>query len=208
MFNAEPEHVDLRVKRTRRLLKQAFNELLAETDFENITVHAITERAQVNRATFYLHFEDKYALLSYSIRENLQGLMDQRLPDAQTFTGANLRALTVIACEFVNQFYLHCYPNISAHGNMIVVAQMQMVVYDILREWLTKPKQEPLPDGVTEQNAASILSWVIFGVAFQAARTDDKHTPEQLADQMLAFMTSGLSAYLSTSLPDLVPIER
>ena len=48
---------DLRVKRTRQLLRQAFCQLVAEGDINRITVKALTERAGVNRKTFYLHYE-------------------------------------------------------------------------------------------------------------------------------------------------------
>ncbi|MBB3172137.1 AcrR family transcriptional regulator, partial [Parvibacter caecicola] len=43
---------DLRVKRTRQLLRQAFCQLVAEGDINRITVKALTERAGVNRKTF------------------------------------------------------------------------------------------------------------------------------------------------------------
>ena len=64
--------VDPRIKRTRQLLHRAFHELLAEKTFEEITVHDIAERSMVNRATFYDHFPDKFALLEDIIAENFQ----------------------------------------------------------------------------------------------------------------------------------------
>ncbi len=64
--------VDPRVKRTRKLLQQAFLELFQEKGFAAISIQDITERATVNRATFYAHFQDKYALLDSIIREQCQ----------------------------------------------------------------------------------------------------------------------------------------
>ena len=55
--------VDPRVKRTRQLLQRAFLELFEEKGIESIGIQEITDRATVNRATFYAHFPDKYALL-------------------------------------------------------------------------------------------------------------------------------------------------
>ena len=63
------EKLDPRVKRTRGLILGAFESLLAEKNFESISVQDVTEKAQINRATFYAHFEDKYALLNYSITQ-------------------------------------------------------------------------------------------------------------------------------------------
>src|SRR5215813_3050174 len=88
--------VDPRVLRTRQLLQQAFNELMAEKDFHSITVQDITERARVNRATFYAHFEDKYALLNHTVRESLNAMLVGRLPENHLLTLDNLHVLVVI----------------------------------------------------------------------------------------------------------------
>lgn len=55
--------MDLRVKRTLQLIQDAMIGLMGEQGFERMTVRDITERAMINRATFYLHYEDKYDLL-------------------------------------------------------------------------------------------------------------------------------------------------
>ena len=60
---------DPRVKRTRKLLQDALLELLTEKNFDAITVQDIAERSTINRATFYAHFADKYALFASYSRE-------------------------------------------------------------------------------------------------------------------------------------------
>ena len=77
----QEEKIDPRVKRTRQLLQKALMALMEEQSFHAITVQDIAARAEVNRATFYAHFEDKFALLNYSLREHFQGLLDAKLPD-------------------------------------------------------------------------------------------------------------------------------
>ena len=70
--------IDPRIRRTRKLLLDAFQELLAEKDFDSITVQDITARATVNRATFYAHFTDKYALVDDLIREQFEATLRNR----------------------------------------------------------------------------------------------------------------------------------
>jgi AcrR family transcriptional regulator len=65
-----PARPDPRVTRTRTLIRAALTSLLAEKSFESISVADIAERATVNRATFYAHFTDKFALLDAIIRED------------------------------------------------------------------------------------------------------------------------------------------
>jgi AcrR family transcriptional regulator len=66
---------DLRIRRTRKLLQKALLEAASEKGFAHVTVRDITERAMVNRATFYRHYEDKYDLLAHYMEE-LSGFID------------------------------------------------------------------------------------------------------------------------------------
>lgn len=54
---------DLRVIRTKASIKKAMFDLLNEKPFEKITVRDIAKSAMINRATFYLHYLDKYDLI-------------------------------------------------------------------------------------------------------------------------------------------------
>ena len=60
---------DLRVHRTRKLLQQALIEGTVEKGLAALTVRDITERAMVNRSTFYRHYLDKYDLLEQHLNE-------------------------------------------------------------------------------------------------------------------------------------------
>ena len=57
------ERTDLRILRTRKSIQDAFLSLLQEKEFSKITVRDITDRAFINRNTFYLHYSDKENLL-------------------------------------------------------------------------------------------------------------------------------------------------
>ena len=60
---------DLRIVRTRKLLSSTLLEMMEECSIEKISVIDLCNRAMVNRATFYAHFEDKYHLLSFALEE-------------------------------------------------------------------------------------------------------------------------------------------
>ncbi|PQP81317.1 TetR family transcriptional regulator [Paenibacillus sp. PCH8] len=49
---------DPRILRTRKLIRDAFVDLLQEMDIEKLSVNRIAERATINRVTFYLHYRD------------------------------------------------------------------------------------------------------------------------------------------------------
>ncbi len=55
--------LDPRIERTQEALRGALMALIEEKGFDAISVQDITERARLNRATFYLHYDDKQDLL-------------------------------------------------------------------------------------------------------------------------------------------------
>ncbi len=61
---------DARVRYTRRVLKESFLKLLNEKPVNKITVKEVCELAELNRATFYAHYSDCFALLA-SIEQEL-----------------------------------------------------------------------------------------------------------------------------------------
>lgn len=68
--------VDLRVRRTRRLLADALVELTLERPFESITVRDLTDRAQIGYATFFRHYSGKEELLRAMLQEVLAELLE------------------------------------------------------------------------------------------------------------------------------------
>ena len=53
---------DRRVRRTKKHLRQALTKLLLEKELKDISVLELTELADINRGTFYLHYRDIYDL--------------------------------------------------------------------------------------------------------------------------------------------------
>src|SRR5437870_3627097 len=101
---------DLRVRRTLQLLQKALMELMESKSFQAITVQDIAERAMVNRATFYDHFVDKYALLEYAIREWFRETLNKRVPAELTFNTQHMQLLILTTCEFLAELRNHCLP--------------------------------------------------------------------------------------------------
>ncbi|HEU5028040.1 MAG TPA: TetR/AcrR family transcriptional regulator [Spirillospora sp.] len=80
-----PHKEDLRVRRTRTLLREALIELIGERGLERVTVGEITERAMVSRAAFYRNYRDKYHLVEQVFDEAMDALFgtvggDERPP--------------------------------------------------------------------------------------------------------------------------------
>jgi AcrR family transcriptional regulator len=196
LINEKQPKLDPRVKRTRQLLQKSFAELLTEKDFHNITVHDIAQRAELNRATFYLHFEDKYALLSHSVRAALAERLEKKLPDAHTLSFDNLRLLAAVVTEFMDEFFGQCQHGPRNDMQLLIGAEVQKHVFELLLNWSTNSVANTSHDPNTAEHAAVALSWIIFGTGFQSHNSRQKQSPEQWADQMLTFLVRDLPVYL------------
>lgn len=194
MLVNERVRLDPRVKRTRQLLQRALMELIQEKSVDSITVQDIAARAEVNRATFYAHFEDKYALLDYTAREIFQARLDKKLPKNPMMTKENLRLLILTICEHMSEFLSHCKPVAQMNEHAQMFLQVQTHLYEMLQAWIDDAPAAR--STAAPETIALTTSWAIWGAAFQWARTGRKIAPEQLADQILALLRPGLQAYL------------
>ncbi|MBE0688765.1 MAG: TetR/AcrR family transcriptional regulator [Anaerolineae bacterium] len=81
---------DRRRERTKRQLSDALIALVLERGYDNIRIEDITERANLGRATFYLHFADKQELLLMTLQRVVDEVVTQigDLPAAQMTPGA------------------------------------------------------------------------------------------------------------------------
>ena len=94
---------DRRTRRSQKLLFDALMALILEKPYESITVAEISERADVARATFYLHFDDKDALLLSSLDALVETIVDKvgQFSKQDLLSGAPHPALVVF--EYVGQ---------------------------------------------------------------------------------------------------------
>lgn len=74
------EKTDRRKQRTRRMLREALISLILERGYDALTIQDITERADLRRATFYLHYKDKDELLMTVLQETFDELIREIEP--------------------------------------------------------------------------------------------------------------------------------
>jgi AcrR family transcriptional regulator len=77
------EKLDRRVQRTRALLRAALLALIVEQGYDSIRLQDITDRANLRRATFYKHYNDKEELLLSALSENFDMLVRESQHVAQ-----------------------------------------------------------------------------------------------------------------------------
>lgn len=70
--------IDLRVTRTHKLIQQALLDILDSEGIKALTVKNLTQKAGINRGTFYLHYKDIFDLIEQT--DIMRGLLDIFVP--------------------------------------------------------------------------------------------------------------------------------
>ncbi len=197
------EREDPRVLRTRQLLLQAFSDLFSEKGFRAMTVQDITERASINRGTFYAHFEDKYAILECWLREQFQQRVASAVPISGPWSLSTFRLLIQSVAEWFTQ--LHQLTR-SAERSLIplVATTLQEALFELLLQGFKQGFKPVAGSGLDQQvnleTVAMVTSWAIFGTGFQCFHQWDEPgatvSPEELANQVTSMLIGGLARAL------------
>jgi AcrR family transcriptional regulator len=100
---SSPVNIDPRVKRTRRLLREALVSLILKKDFASITIKEITGRAEVAYITFYRHYESLDQLLMEVLDEGLAELMTHIETLAKQSDTSSLETEGRLIFEYIGQ---------------------------------------------------------------------------------------------------------
>ena len=92
---------DRRIRRTKRLLKQGLALMMAEKEFKDITVKDITEKVDLNRSTFYLHYTDTYDLLEKLENDTLRDFQNMIEAYSTTDGSQSLRPMFEAIADYV-----------------------------------------------------------------------------------------------------------
>jgi len=120
---------DARVRYTQRVIKDSFLQLLKEKPVNKITVKELCELAELNRATFYSHYSDCFALME-SIEQELLDSFEQSL---SLINGFDVSALINAIYTMVEQNEEACRVLIfdgvspSVTGQMIEIARVSSI---------------------------------------------------------------------------------
>ena len=183
-----PETTDPRILRSRRMLMESLAKLLTKKEFEDISVQEIADEATLNRATFYLHYPDKSALLQAMTEARFRDLIERRSISFTDCDGA-LRAIALGVCDYLAET-TGCptqLARIPLEGSIIPVVE------GMFKEGLAHHVMAP---GVDPALLATMAAWAVFGAARRWFQTPDRIPAEEMAAKIETMVKS---VFLSAS---------
>lgn len=169
MVQSTEEAVDPRIRRTRRLLQQALGKLLENKDLDDLSVQDIAHEASVNRATFYDHYPDKFALLRCTVGCRFQELIQQRKIHFEHSCRSELVAIVQAVCDYVTR-------------TRQMEPPMESAIIGALQEILVSGIKLHAPGATSAEIPAAAASWAIYGAVKEWAQTPNRCSPQEIAD--------------------------
>ena len=170
----EAETTDPRILRSRRMLMEALARLLTQKEFDDISIQEIADEATLNRATFYLHYPDKNALLQAMTAARFRELIAHRGLSFTNCDGA-LRAIALGVCDYLAETTAGCPSQLA---KMPIEGSIIPAVTGIFQEGAAR---HPIPPHVDLELLHTTVAWAIFGAARHWYQTPNRIPAEEIA---------------------------
>ena len=197
---------DPRIRRTRQLLQGALRTLMQTKSFDEISVQDITDLATVNRATFYDHYTDKFALLDAMVAGGFHLLLHERgvLYDGTCPSAA--AAVILAVCDYLAQSHIS---SSTCQRQSAFEPLAEAAVTTAIRRVLIggMPKAACIA-GVPPQMIATTASWAIYGAAKEWFNTPNRPAAEEIVPVILRLVLPLLQAATPVDSPDSAPVAQ
>lgn len=167
---------------TRNLLIQAALQLVLEKGYDSISIQDITDRADLGRGTFYIHFKNKEDVFWTAFREIIQELeqaahkeFDRRMPQVEYYGLLNI--------------FRHAAKNRDLYrvmlgrlGSAILTSRAQDFLAEVfLRDIRSAPEPPDIDFNLPEEIEAQMLTGMITRLLFWWLETPNDYSAEQMA---------------------------
>jgi AcrR family transcriptional regulator len=179
---------DPRIRRTRQLLQGALLQLLGNKSFDDISVQDIADAATVNRATFYDHYTDKFALFEALIAGGFHKMLAERSVSYDGSCVSQASEIVLAACEYLAHLreaqggFVNQRGNIEALEDAAMVAAIRLVLAEGMA------KRAEIPDGQRAMHAAA-ASWAVYGAVKEWLNTPERPPAEAIVSEIVALVT-------------------
>ena len=187
------EKPDRRVRYTKMVLKQSLLELLTDRPIGKVTIKDICDLADVNRGTFYKHYNDQYGLLNEIQNEldfDIRTTLEKKLDDSSS--GAEI-IKEIIRCIAAQSSLCKVLCGDYADGEFL--KNLMFIAHDqFIDEWRTKLKQANIKqlDRFYTYTANGIIAvakeWLLDGMV---------ESPEEIALFIEKATNYGLSSFVN-----------
>jgi AcrR family transcriptional regulator len=192
---------DPRIRRTRQLLQGALTTLMQTKSFDEISVQDITDAATVNRATFYDHYTDKFALLEATVGSGFHMLLHQRNVQFDGTCPSGAGAIVLATCDYLTLNHDGgdvC--NRQSAFEPLVDAAMTTAIRKVLERGMQKTEDG---QAISPEMVVMAASWAIYGAVKQWFYAPNRGPAEEIVPSVLQLVIP----ILQQAMPELEPVS-
>jgi len=192
--------MDRRQGKTKKLLETALIKLMIKKGFDKITIKDLTEEADINRGTFYLHYKDKYDLLEQreneiltTINENIENIA-KKYPDNFILPSDKETFVPIFT-------FIYSYIKENADFMKVILGpngdlSFQMKIKNFIENWLLKNIAiNHEVDKIPMKYITTVASSAQLGIIQKWLKSGMEETPQELAfimSDMVGSIYSGM----------------
>ncbi|HEX5114651.1 MAG TPA: TetR/AcrR family transcriptional regulator [Pseudonocardiaceae bacterium] len=177
---------NVRIRRTRALLRQALVELIEDRGFDRVTVGELCSRAMVSRAAFYRSYHDKYELVEQIFDEAMAEMTANDQDDTRS-TGRRFA-----------DFFAHIDTYHRLYGALLGRKGSPWFA-DRMRSALAAMSSRHLPGGAADALAPSVISAMFVQSILWWLEHDRPCPPDQIAGQSAHLIRAVIEAAAGTA---------
>ena len=186
---------DLRVKRTNKMILEAFFKLVEEKGYDSVTVQDIADEAMINRATFYAHFKDKQDLYEH-IFDFVVGAFTSVLDLEQLVVGQRIKIKQI---EYLlTQIYINIHKNkkffltiLDGSSNEVLRKKLASIIYDKYKDIFSKLRITENDIEVPMDFIIEYMTSIFVGTLHWWITSDTEMAPNDLARLVIKLVGNG-----------------
>lgn len=186
---------DRRIKRTKKLLKDAYITLLSQKKFTEITVKELCDLADINRGTFYLHYSDIHALKA-QMEDDIVEYLEAIVCNHNTLkSSSDSYALFLELFQFAEKNAVYFEAVLEKNGDISFLKRMHSLFKERYLRILLEEKK--LNNTTDLEYSYNFIAFGFTGLIENWLTTPDHPTPEEMAKMINHLVYDGLPSMLS-----------
>ncbi|WP_077618463.1 TetR/AcrR family transcriptional regulator [Bacillus sinesaloumensis] len=184
-MSSKNDYLDRRIIKSKRAMKDAILVLLNEKDYEEISITDIVRVADLNRGTFYKHYQYKEDILNEILNEVIEDLIESYREPYKRVELLEIRKLTTSAVKIFDHvykyanFYTHIVKttNLTSFQNKFCTVLKELVLTDLHDSFSNQR--------IDREIHANYQAYAILGMVIEWINGGFKYSPNYMAEQLL-----------------------
>ncbi len=174
------EKIDRRIRKTRAQLRAGLARLMQKKNIREITVTELVDEVDINRSTFYLHYEDIYQMLEsieQEIMDEIKGSIEKN--PIESFASSKAQAFIVHIFSYLEENREICNALLGPHGDMAFVERTEKLISETVFDSLAAQFPRNTPDLIYTY---TFCLTGLVGMTTAWLSADHPESPQYMAD--------------------------